>query len=302
MSCGMELSSPKYSAALVGVFLLISGPCGAIQADAEPTLPPFETLWSPERVEPTFTRPEVQSLFLTATPPAQDPAGPDATASTHPRSADGGPKTPGKVIKELLGVTPAESAEEGPQNAPEQAAAPQPESPAPPPTEAAAPQPTQPTPQREVVAPQPAMPAPPQREAVAPRPESPAPPQREAVAPRPNAVPPRQALTHVPAASPQPAHGGRRIGVTRASYYKHSGRTASGETYRPNGLTAAHRTLPLGTRLRVVNPRNGRSVVVRINDRVPRTAKNPLDLSLGSAKAIGITKVGIAPVALYTVH
>jgi rare lipoprotein A len=89
--------------------------------------------------------------------------------------------------------------------------------------------------------------------------------------------------------------------VARASFYKHPGRTASGETYKPSGLTAAHRTLPLGTRLRVVNQRNGRSVVVRINDRVPRTAKVPLDLSLGSAKAIGMTEVGIAPVALYQV-
>jgi len=67
----------------------------------------------------------------------------------------------------------------------------------------------------------------------------------------------------------------------------------------PDGLTAAHRTLPLGTKVRVVNQRNGRSVVVRINDRVPKSAKLPVDLSRGSARAIGMT--GIAPVALYEV-
>ncbi|MFL5286541.1 MAG: RlpA-like double-psi beta-barrel domain-containing protein, partial [Rhodopila sp.] len=49
-----------------------------------------------------------------------------------------------------------------------------------------------------------------------------------------------------------------RLGGGRAVWYQHSGRTASGETYNPNGLTAAHRTLPLGTRVRVVNPKNGR--------------------------------------------
>jgi hypothetical protein len=73
-----------------------------------------------------------------------------------------------------------------------------------------------------------------------------------------------------------------------------------GERYDPDGLTAAHRTLPLGTRVMVVNQRNGRSVVVRINDRVPKTAKLPVDLSRGSARAIGMT--GIATVALYEVE
>jgi rare lipoprotein A len=97
-----------------------------------------------------------------------------------------------------------------------------------------------------------------------------------------------------------PARTGRRIAVTRAAWYQHSGRTASGEKYNPDGLTAAHRTLPLGTRVRVVNQGNGRSVVVRINDRVPKTAKLPVDLSRGSARAIGMT--GIATVALYEVQ
>jgi rare lipoprotein A len=65
----------------------------------------------------------------------------------------------------------------------------------------------------------------------------------------------------------------------------------------PNRLTAAHRTLPFGTRLRVVNQGNGRSVIVRINDRNPPTLTAVLNLSRGSARAIGIT--GAGSVALY---
>jgi rare lipoprotein A len=90
------------------------------------------------------------------------------------------------------------------------------------------------------------------------------------------------------------------LGIARAAFYEHPGRTASGEKYNPDGLTAAHKTLPLGTRLRVVNQRNGRSVVVRINDRVPRQAKFPIDLSRGSARAIGMSSV--APVILYAMR
>jgi hypothetical protein len=94
----------------------------------------------------------------------------------------------------------------------------------------------------------------------------------------------------------------RPIATGRAGYYEHPGRTASGEKYRPNGLTAAHRTLPLGTRLQVVNLQNGKSVMLRVNDRTPRKVKRIIDLSRGSARAIGITrKDGIAPVALYAV-
>jgi rare lipoprotein A len=92
----------------------------------------------------------------------------------------------------------------------------------------------------------------------------------------------------------------RLLGIVQAAFYQHPGRTASGEKYNPNGLTAAHKTLPLGTRLQVVNQRNGRSVVVRINDRVPRQAKFPIDLSRGSARAIGMKSV--APVVLYAMR
>jgi len=65
-------------------------------------------------------------------------------------------------------------------------------------------------------------------------------------------------------------------------------RTASGEVFNPDGLTAAHRSLPLGTCLVVGNPRNGKSVAVRVKDRGPFTAGLALDLSLGAARAIGM--------------
>ena len=90
-----------------------------------------------------------------------------------------------------------------------------------------------------------------------------------------------------------------RLGTVRATWYQHRGRTATGERFNPEGRTAAHKTLPLGTRLRVVNRQTGRSVTVRVNDRVPRTAKHPVDLSRGSARALGIADAGVASVALH---
>ena len=65
-----------------------------------------------------------------------------------------------------------------------------------------------------------------------------------------------------------------------------------------NRLTAAHRTLPFGTRLRVTNVENGRSVVVRVNDRGPHVPGRVLDLSLGAAKALGMVGEGVARVAI----
>ena len=97
--------------------------------------------------------------------------------------------------------------------------------------------------------------------------------------------------------STQPLREGRRIGTGRAAWYQHPGRTASGETFNPNQRTAAHRTLPFGTKVRVVNERTGRSVVVRINDRIPRKAKIMIDLSRASARVIGLS--GTGRVSLY---
>ena len=67
----------------------------------------------------------------------------------------------------------------------------------------------------------------------------------------------------------------------------HQFRTAQGHPYNPWGLTAAHRSLPFGTRLRVTNNRNGASVIVRITDRGPFVRGRSLDLSLGACRAIG---------------
>lgn len=71
-------------------------------------------------------------------------------------------------------------------------------------------------------------------------------------------------------------------------------KTASGERFNPGALTAAHRTLPFGTRLKLTNPRNGRSVVVRINDRGPFVRGRMLDVSRGAAAALGFVAQGTA--------
>jgi rare lipoprotein A len=73
-------------------------------------------------------------------------------------------------------------------------------------------------------------------------------------------------------------------------------RTSSGETYNPEGLTAASKTLPLGSHVRVTNPDTGRSVVVRINDRGPFVSGRSLDLSHGAAQRIGLTGKGVGRV------
>jgi rare lipoprotein A len=74
-----------------------------------------------------------------------------------------------------------------------------------------------------------------------------------------------------------------------SAYYSEGSHTASGQRFDPHGLTAAHRTFPFGTRLLVVNPHNGKSVTVTINDRGPFVKGVALDLSLGAAKMIGMT-------------
>ncbi len=83
-----------------------------------------------------------------------------------------------------------------------------------------------------------------------------------------------------------------------ASYYKHGKRTANGEAFNPNGLTAAHRTLPFGTKVRVKNERTGKSVVVRINDRGPFVRDRIIDLSLGAASQVGLVQHGVDRVSI----
>jgi len=75
-------------------------------------------------------------------------------------------------------------------------------------------------------------------------------------------------------------------------------RTSSGERFDPNGLTAASKTLPLGSSARVTNPKNGRSAQVKINDRGPAVRGRSLDLSPAAARKIGLTKTGVAPVEI----
>jgi rare lipoprotein A len=74
--------------------------------------------------------------------------------------------------------------------------------------------------------------------------------------------------------------------------------TANGERYNSGGLTAAHRTLPFGTKVRVTSPNTGRSVVVRINDRGPFIGGRIIDLSIGAARAIGLTSSGVGTVRM----
>jgi rare lipoprotein A len=77
-----------------------------------------------------------------------------------------------------------------------------------------------------------------------------------------------------------------------ASYYDEGQMTASGERFNPNALTAAHKTLRMGTKVRVTNPHNGKSVIVRINDRGPYISGRCLDLSRAAFDAIGSLSAG----------
>jgi rare lipoprotein A len=93
------------------------------------------------------------------------------------------------------------------------------------------------------------------------------------------------------------ANGTKMSGI--ASWYGgywHGRKTANGERYDQNSLTAAHRTLPFNTLVKVTNQRNGRSVVVRINNRGPHIRGRVLDLSVAAAKQIVSHSGGLAPV------
>ncbi|HUR43535.1 MAG TPA: septal ring lytic transglycosylase RlpA family protein [Aestuariivirga sp.] len=87
-----------------------------------------------------------------------------------------------------------------------------------------------------------------------------------------------------------------------ASYYKHGTRTANGERFNPLGLTAAHRSLPFGTRVKVTNLKTRKTVVVRINDRGPFIPGRMIDLSLGAATAVGLHRSGIAKVKIVVLN
>jgi len=78
-----------------------------------------------------------------------------------------------------------------------------------------------------------------------------------------------------------------------AAYYWESSRTATGGRFNPSEFTAAHRTLPFGTRVRVTDPKSGRSVIVTINDRGPFNKGRVIDVSLSAARALGMIGRGI---------
>ena len=84
----------------------------------------------------------------------------------------------------------------------------------------------------------------------------------------------------------------------KASFYSHGTRTASGARYDPGAMTAAHKTLPFGSRLRVTNLANQRSVLVTVNDRGPFVGGRILDLSAGAADVIGMRQSGVAQVRI----
>jgi rare lipoprotein A len=86
-----------------------------------------------------------------------------------------------------------------------------------------------------------------------------------------------------------------------ATYYadKFEGRrTANNEIFKQNGLTAAHKTLPFGTRVKVINPDTDRSVIVKINDRIPQHGNSSIDLTKRAAKELGFLRAGRADVKL----
>ncbi len=98
-------------------------------------------------------------------------------------------------------------------------------------------------------------------------------------------------------AAPPPQHA-TNMYRGYASWYGEAQMTASGERFNKHALTAAHRTLPLGTRVRVTNTRNGKSVVVRINDRGPYGGSRIIDLSEAAARELGMIDAGVAPVVI----
>jgi rare lipoprotein A len=112
-------------------------------------------------------------------------------------------------------------------------------------------------------------------------------------------LPPASAVADTPLS----AWGMSKAKIGTASWYGHEfarRRTASGERFNPHGLTGAHRTLPLGTKVLVTNLRNGRTVLVTITDRGPYLPRREIDLSLGAARALdmverGVTRVKIEP-------
>jgi rare lipoprotein A len=119
----------------------------------------------------------------------------------------------------------------------------------------------------------------------------------------PVAAPALPAPTTMPApAAPAVAAADATQGKVAHYGAKFNGRkTASGEVFNSNAMTMAHKTLPFGTRVKVTNVANGKSVVVRVNDRGPSTPDRVGDLTTGAARKIGMTKAGVVEAKLEVV-
>ena len=100
------------------------------------------------------------------------------------------------------------------------------------------------------------------------------------------------------AAQPSTAEAASWTG--KASHYGHGGRTASGARHDARAMTAAHRTLPFGSRVRVTNLANNRSVTVTVNDRGPFIRGRVIDVSTRAAEALGFKNAGVARVRVET--
>ena len=103
---------------------------------------------------------------------------------------------------------------------------------------------------------------------------------------------------HTPFKSDKDAANTQVASYGLASFYSEGEQTASGEKFDPRELTAAHRSLPFGTQLRVTNVATGRSVTVRINDRGPFIPGRVVDVSYSAAETLGIIGIGVARVKL----
>jgi rare lipoprotein A len=110
------------------------------------------------------------------------------------------------------------------------------------------------------------------------------------------------AKKHIPFARHNNAAGTQTASHGVASFYTEGQQTASGEKFNTHELTAAHPTLPFGTRLRVTNVASGRSVTVRVNDRGPYVPGRVVDVSYSAADALGMVGKGIAKVKLDVVR
>jgi rare lipoprotein A len=110
------------------------------------------------------------------------------------------------------------------------------------------------------------------------------------------------ARTHTPSASRSDAGEVKTASHGVASYYTEGTKTASGEKFNPLEMTAAHPTLPFGTKLRVTNVASGRSVMVRVNDRGPYVQGRVVDVSYSAADALGMVGKGVAKVKLDVVQ